>query len=93
MTISEALAATVLIENIPADSFEKALIDVGLTGSDTYTTDDKVTVNTAALSVLNGLLYSSISEGGYSISFDRSAIEARIKALGGGPKVRGVNVW
>lgn len=95
MTINEALAAVVGVSQIPAAVFEKALIDSGLTGTDVYTADNADSVNEAAVTVLSGLLVSSISEGGYSITFDRKAVEAKIQSLGGNPQpeVRAVNVW
>ncbi len=93
MTNTEALAAVVQIEQIPANAYEKALEDAGLIGGVIYSSIYKDSVNTAAIAVLSGLLYTSISEGGYSISFDRQAVQNKIASLGGGPKVRGLNVW
>ncbi len=93
MTNSEALAAVVQIEQIPANAYEKALVDAGLTGSSTYSSVNEKLVNTAAIAILSGLLYTSISEGGYSISFDSQAVQNKIASLGGGPKVRGLKVW
>jgi len=89
MTNLEALKAVVQVENIPGNSFTKALIDAGIDGTATYTSSNATSINAVALEVLKGLLISSISEGGYSISFDRAAIEKKIAVLDGSG-VRGV---
>jgi hypothetical protein len=75
------------------NALTKSLIDQDLLGADTYTTDNKDAVNSAAIDVLNGIIYSSVSEGGYSVSYNVEMIKAKILALGGGPKVNGVKVW
>jgi hypothetical protein len=89
MTVLEALKAVVDVPGISSNSYDKALIDAGIDGSATYLASNAQTINNAAVNVLKGFLLSSISEGGYSVSFDRSAIENKITVLEG-VKVRGV---
>lgn len=89
MTNLEALKAVVDVPGISGNAYDKALIDVSLTGSSTYSAGNEETINNAAVKVLKGFLLSSLSEGGYSVSFDRTAIENKITVLEGA-KVRGV---
>lgn len=93
MTNLEALKATLGEYQANDSSLSKALIDQQLTESSTYTVDNKEAVDLAAIDVLNGILYSSVSEGGYSVTYNTDSIKTRIAALGGAPKVRGVNCW
>ena len=97
MTNLEALQAVVDIDQISAASFEKAVIDAGLLPTDNYVIASKDLLNAAGVAVLNGWIASSMSEGGYSISFDRKAIDAKIQALNGVSGARGIknisNIW
>lgn len=93
MTILEALQAALGDYEAGGNVLSKALIDQGLTDTDAYTTDNKASVDKAAIAVLNGILYSSVSEGGYSVTYNADAIKAKIRWLGGGPEVNGVSVW
>lgn len=72
MTNLEA-AQQALSFNIGVDqaSLEKALIDFGLDPAAEYVAANKCAVNAAAATVLGGsMMLKSISEGGYSVSFD-----------------------
>lgn len=98
MTTKQAIEAAVAgIPNVSSNSIDKAIIDAGLSGAEVYSIAYLDTVNAAAVMVLSGLLVSSISEGGYSISIDRKAVEARIAKLGdvgGVPEVRMIgDLW
>lgn len=93
MTNLEALQGA-LGEYVASDNaLSKALIDQDLVSGDAYSSGNKEAVNNAAIDVLNGILYSSVSEGGYSVTYSAESIRAKILSLGGGPTVRGVNCW
>lgn len=92
MTNRERLISVVGFE-AEANALDGALIDADLTAADEYTKANAPQVQKAAREVLQGLLVSSMTEGGYSVTYDRKAIEAKLKAIGGGPKVRALNVW
>ncbi len=71
-----------------------AMIDNGIVDDDDYDVENKELIRKAAIEVLEGLYVSSVSEGGYSITYDRAAIRDRIGQLnGGGRTVRAVFVW
>lgn len=101
MTIKEALQAAVSVSGIPDDRFEKALLDADIDGTGVYREGDKADVDVIAVAMLQGILVSSISEGGFSISYDRSAIEKLISTLKGEvvvkekePSIQGLrNLW
>lgn len=81
MTIKEALIA-VLRVNLPDNSLEKALLDQGITGSSTYTAADAKAVDYCAMDLLLGLLSEpDVSEGGYSVKYDRAAVLNYVKSL------------
>lgn len=81
MTNKEALSAVVQV-SVDDLTLEKALLDQGLNTGATYTSDKASTINLAAIDVLEGLLSRpNISEGGFTESFDRAAIQKRIDAL------------
>lgn len=104
MTNKEALIAEVP-GNTPDGFIEKALVDNGVTGSDTYGTGDSEKIDYCVIAVLKRLLSDpDITEGGYSIRFDRGAVEKRLKYLVTQygltdilgdlkPTVTGRNVW
>jgi len=96
VTNTQALQATLGEYTAAATALEKALLDQGLSGLDAYSASNLTQVNLAAVAVLSSILVSSVSEGGYSITYDRSGIEALIAALGGGggqPKVTSEKWW
>lgn len=81
MTNKEALISVLQCE-VDDNALEKALIDAGIIGSDAYTAGTSESIDKCALPILQGLLsQANISEGGFSKSFDRAAIQARIKTL------------
>jgi hypothetical protein len=81
MTIKEALIS-VLQVSMPDGSIEKALTDNGLTSSDEYAASKAKAIDECAIELLHGLLSApNISEGGYSISYDRNAVKERIIML------------
>ena len=97
-----ALVAVVQVSGIPDDSLVKALLDAGIIDTDQYTSDLSDDIDLVAIEVLQGLLSQpDISEGGYSIRYDRAAISKRLEFLAskqevditGGPTVRGINPW
>jgi len=89
MTNLDALKAVVGIDGISDNSFQKALLDVSIDGTGTYNAANKKTLDTVAVELLKNILVQSVSEGGYSISYDRKAIEAKILSLSGAG-VRGI---
>jgi len=104
VTKKEALIATCQA-SVPDGSLELSLINRGLTGTDAYSAADQQAVELCAIDVLNGLLSTpDISEGGYSIRFDRAAVQKRVLFLAQRnnvraitdaqmPKVRGASPW
>lgn len=100
MTIREALKEVVVFE-VSELALDKALIDAGLTGTDNYDTVTAQDIDLAALPLLRRLvLQADITEGGYSIKYDRNAVLKLIASIentygiyDAGNAVRGVNVW
>ena len=104
MIKKEALIATCQA-SVPDGSLDIALINKGLTGTDVYAASDQQAIELCAIDVLQGLLASpDISEGGYSVRFDRKAVQARILFLAQKngvtsitdaltPTVKGVSPW
>lgn len=83
MTNSAALVAT-LQTAVPAGSVSKALADRGIGEGDTYTSTLTESIDRAAIDILWGMLsMPDISEGGYSVRYDRTAIKARLLFLAG----------
>lgn len=81
MTNKEALIA-VLEVDVSDNTLEKSLIDNALNGSSTYTLDNAEAIDRCAIPILQVLLsQANISEGGYSKSFDRAAVQSRLKIL------------
>ena len=81
MTNKEALIS-VLQVSVSDNVLEKALLDSGITSGSTYTAADAENIDKCAIPILQSLLSQpNTSEGGYSISFDRNAVQARIKML------------
>ncbi len=101
MTKKEALSA-VLQVTVPDNTLEKALLDQDITGADAYTADDATEIDLAAIAVLEGLLsVADVSEGGFSIKYDRKSIESRLYYLSskhglvakGQPTISSKAVW
>lgn len=81
MTNKEALIA-VLRVNVPDNTLEKAMLDQVVTGNETYSAANAKSIDLCAIDVLAGLLAEpDISEGGYSIKYDRSAIQKHLLFL------------
>lgn len=101
MTNKEAVIATLQITGYSDSAIEKALLDNGLNGEDTYTTTIKQSIGTVAIEVLQGMLsLASVTEGGYSVSYSVAGIQARLGILNGlygvaapVPTVTSPNVW
>jgi len=89
MTNLEALQSVVDIPQISILTLTKVLIDAEIDGAESYVSGNASKIYSAAAAVLRTFMVSSVSEGGYSISFDRSAIEKKIAVLDGSV-VRGV---
>lgn len=102
MTNGEAVSA-VAGTAISANSVEKALTDIGLSTEGYYVVENAAKIDLATIEILKGLLATAdITEGGYSIKYDRSVILKRITELGTKnnlpeygvrPTVRAVSVW
>jgi hypothetical protein len=81
MTNKEALIAVVQV-SVDDNTLVKALLDQDASDSENYTTANSSLINKAAIDVLEGLLSRpDVSEGGFSESFDRGAIEKRLDRL------------
>lgn len=81
MTNKEALIA-VLRVNIPDNSLVKALLDNDVTDSETYTKTKEKSIDLCAIDLLAGLLSEpDVSEGGYSIKYDRAAVQKQLLFL------------
>lgn len=81
MTVKEALTAVV---SLPAESglLDKTLVDNGLNGSDTYSRDLMLQIDAAAVDALFAMWTTpNVSEGGFSLSYDSKALEAKLSAL------------
>lgn len=81
MTNKEALVAVIQC-SVDDNTLLKALLDQDVSDSGTYDKANASSINKAAIDVLEGLLSrADVSEGGFSESFDRSAIEKRLNLL------------
>lgn len=81
MTNKNALLAVVQVA-VEDDVIEKALLDQSLNLGSTYTTTNAKAIDLAAIDVLDGILSRpDISEGGFSVRYDRTAIQKRLDAL------------
>lgn len=81
MTNKEALVAT-LQTSVPDNSLEKALADRSITSSGTYGSTQTAGVEQAAMDLLWGIVTQpDVSEGGYSVRYDRKSILARLTFL------------
>lgn len=100
MTNKEALTASVPATNLPDITLEKALLDQDVTPGDTYSKEKAESIDLATIDVLKYLLsVPNVSEGGYSVSFDRAAVQKRLDDLNGKynlatkPTVRARPIW
>lgn len=86
MTNREYIEAQIGFSPASTNTVEAALIDAGVTGSDTYSNAVMFTLKTAAISVLYSLLSTPDTTQGQgetanSIKYDRTAILKRIGVL------------
>lgn len=82
MTNAAALQAVLAGIAYDTNTGLKALMDAGIDGEGTYSKEAALSLDGAALVVLEGLLSApNVSEGGYSVSYDRRAIENRITMI------------
>lgn len=102
MTILEALTAVVSVPGVDSLTLEKACIDASLDGAGTYSKDAYArAVDMAAVGVLQGLVVTSESEGGFSFTVSPDVLKRRITSLlnkwgevdQAGPTVKSVSVW
>lgn len=100
MTNTEAVAAAILFTGYSQQALIKAMLDAGVDGTGTYSAASKGAIDLIAVEVLRGMLgVTSISEGGYSISYNYNGIMERINFLNGEtgeapqPKVAAVHMW
>ncbi len=87
----------------PSNSAEAALIDIGLTETDTYIVGNLDSVKRAAIEVMKVLLTTADTgnaQTGFSIKYDRAAIEKRIAQLEDEldvvvdkPTIKGIHPW
>ncbi len=81
MTNKEALIA-VLRVSVPDNTLEKALADQEVTAAGTYAKANAKSIDLCAIDVLTGLLSEpDISEGGYSIKYERDAVQQHLVIL------------
>lgn len=81
MTNKEALEAVVQV-SVSSNVLEKALLDQSVSAAGNYTASNSEAIDKAAIAVLEGLLSApNVSEGGFSVSYDRAAISRRVTAL------------
>lgn len=101
MTNKEALKE-VLMVSVSDLALDKALLDADITGNNTYAKENKGNIDLCAIEVLTWLLSTpDISEGDYSVSYDRKAVQSRLDLLNlkynptsvTKPKITGVRVW
>jgi hypothetical protein len=100
MTNKEAVIASIQITGYSDSAIDKALLDAGIEGSVNYNSANKKPIDLVAIEVLQGMrALSSVTEGGYSVSYSLAGIEARLGYLNalygitGQPKVRAVKMW
>jgi hypothetical protein len=81
MTNKEALIAALQI-SVEDATLIKALIDLDVDGSETYSKVNATAIDKCAIEVLQGILsMPDVSEGGYSVKYDRKAVESRLSFL------------
>jgi hypothetical protein len=99
VTNKEALIANVGF-SVPDNMVEKAMIDNDVTGTTEYAKDAAESIDLCTIPILKRVLSEpDVSEGGYSIRFDRASVEKRLESLleendmSTGPTVTGKSVW
>lgn len=81
MTVKEALISFIGMP-VQDGNIEKVLVDNDLTGTEPYTKSLSESIEKAAIDVLyNAWLTPDVSEGGFSIKYDRTAIRSRLLLL------------
>lgn len=81
MTNKEALIA-VLRVNVPDNTLVKAMLDRDVAEAATYSKDNSKDIDLCAIDVLAGLLSEpDVSEGGFSIRYDRNAVKEHLLFL------------
>ncbi len=103
MTNKEAAINAVQMTGYSDGAIEKALIDAGITGSDTYVVAGMKDVDLVAIEVLKGMLgVESISEGGFRIGYSIEGVKARLRYFsdkygivieGLNPTIRKASFW
>jgi hypothetical protein len=83
MTNKEALTAVIGF-TVSDSLLEKALADSNLQGATVYSRDNGPAIDSMAVDVLFAAWSTpDVSEGGYSVKFDRNAMQKKIEALAG----------
>jgi hypothetical protein len=102
MTNKEALIRGVLgqftIDDFQAD---KVLLDAEISGAGTYSPSNSKALDECALEILHTMCIQSMSEGGFSVSFNRQAVEGMIGQLSTKlgvpnpltPTIKGSSAW
>lgn len=81
MTNKQALIA-VLRVNVPDDTLEKAMLDQDVDGTSAYSKGNAKSIDLCVIDILAGLLAEpDVTEGGYSVKFDRKAVQERLVLL------------
>lgn len=81
MTVKEALAAVVSIQ-VDDNVLVKSLVDNGYDGNTVYTKSLSTVVDSAAVDVLLSIWSApDVSEGGFSINYDRKVIADKLTFL------------
>jgi hypothetical protein len=82
MTNLDAFQAVLSPISYESNVADKAMLDNDIIGADTYSKDSALSIDKAALAVLEGILSApNISEGSFSISYDRKAVIDRINLI------------
>jgi hypothetical protein len=81
MINKEALVAVVQV-SVSDITLEKALLDQDVLPTVDYASANARSIDLAAICVLEGLISTAdVSEGGFTVRYDRAAIERRIESL------------
>lgn len=81
MTKKEALIAVIQV-SVPDVTVEKALIDAGIDGSESYSSSSEKDIDLCAVKILQGLQsVPNISEGGMSITYNLAGIRSVLLSL------------
>jgi hypothetical protein len=86
----------------PTDALEGTMIDNLIDGSATYEAEDSLKLKNAAVELITLILTTADTTNteGFSVRYDRKAVEARLKALqielgliDEGPIITGKSIW